>query len=417
MKYAVFVNKGENDFNRIRKRINIGDNIQSMAVKRLFEYAHIAKENIMEIPYFGAEKVMKPCNLIIQGHFSRQTNMAFMHNPYINPIFIGFALMDSILLPEEIEYFKKYEPILCRDEFTQKIFERYQIEAYICGCLTLTLDRRQKEPSNGFYFFVDVKDEFIKKIPEHVKKKAIFLTQNIEIDKADEQTMEYGEKIAYKRVNEYRDSAKMIITSKLHCMCPCVAMGIPTLAVGNNFSYRYSFIDAFVPMLDEKNFEDYGWDSRIGINELEGMKSQLLEIGVSMLAGEPNREKIFKVHEFYLKRKRWNYCKGIKEKISVLFGKKKNPEFILWGASAGGNTVYSCIKELYPESKMIAIVDKYAKGKWEGHFIEEPIATIEKNPDAIVIISTLSGWKEADALLKSMGKKKGIMYDLIHESA
>lgn len=194
MKYAKFVNTQLVDYNALTGMINIGDNIQSYAMDILFRYAGIDKKNILEIPFYGSSKTDEPCYLIAHGHFGRQYDMDFMNNPDICPIFIGFACKDSYFTPEEIAYFKKYEPILCRDEFTKNVLCRYDIEAYISGCLTTTLERRNEEDNRtrDRYYFVDVKDNYLKLIPEQIKENAVFTSQNLYVERMDDSAMKWG---------------------------------------------------------------------------------------------------------------------------------------------------------------------------------------------------------------------------------
>lgn len=416
MKYAKLVNKGKNSFTEIRGRINIGDNIQSMAIDRLFRYAGIPQDDILECSYFDSENISEPCCLIVQGHFSRHYNMGFMKNPNICPIFIGFALMDSYLLGEEADYIRKYEPILCRDEFTKNVLKKYGIKAYISGCLSLTFEKRKNVSlTEGKYYFVDIKEKFLKNLPEKVRDNSIFTSQNIAVNYVNEKVMEEGELLAKKQLAEYYQNAKMIITSKLHCMCPSIGMGIPTIAVNDNFSYRYTFVDAFITGYDERTFEWYNWDKK-EVVDIEDIKYLLLDVGKSMLYNNPDMEKIQRLDAFYSKRKKWNYCSKIKTKLREIFDGIDRPKFILWGAAAGGGTVYSCIKELYPQAELLEIIDSYTEGIWENRLIKKPEEVIKEKLTVKVIVSTLSGKESAISLLESKGFQRNVDYYIIHES-
>lgn len=419
MKYAQFANMKVGEYISTVGIVNMGDNIQSFAIAKVLKEAGIAEKDIIRIPFFG-ERIMvdEPCSLVVQGHFGRQYDMEFMHNPYICPIFIGFALKDSVLLQEEIEYFKKYEPILCRDEFTKNALVHYGVEAYISGCLSAIFPSRNMEDGGkrDKYYFVDVKEKFIDMLPDNIRENAVITSQNIHINNMNDFSIMKEEEKTRERLEEYKRNAKMVITSKLHCMIPCAAMGIPTIAVGDNFSYRYTFADLLIDSYDEERFRNYDWSIPQQKPELETAKQLLLDVGISMIKQEPDMEKILMLDRMYLNRNKWNYCQGIKKQLREAFSGMEVPRYILWGAAAGGYTVYETIKELWRENEMLAIVDSFAKGVFAGQKVQKPNDAIEKYPNATVIISTLSGRKSAEEFLQKMGKKKNIDYFVIHES-
>lgn len=417
MKYAKFVNTKLVDYNVLTEMINMGDSIQSFAIDNLFAYAGVDKKDVVGVPFYGDAVVHEPSHLIVQGHFGRQYDMDFMNNPDIYPIFIGFGLKDSFLLPSEVKYFKKYQPILCRDEFTKNVLRHYDIEAYISGCLTETFAKRKADDNapRDKYYFVDIKEPFLKLIPEEIRKDAVFTSQNLYFDEITNSVAEWAEQKTKERMEEYKTHAKMVITSKLHCMTPCMAMGIPTIAVGNNFSYRYSFIDTFLDSYDERQFKDYDWRIPQSKVDIEVVKKLLLDVGKSMIEQKPDMDKILQLDSLYSKRNKWNYLQGIKKRLREIFKAADVPTFILWGASSGGYAVCEAINELWPDNRMIQIVDSFSTGFFEGKEVQRP-DIIKSHPDIPVIISTLSGRESAEEFLQKMDKKKDQDYFIIHES-
>lgn len=418
MKYAKFVNTKSVDYNVITGMINMGDNIQSFAIDNLFKYAGIESSSIVGVPFYGKPVTSEPCYLIVNGHFGRQYDMDFMENSDIYPIFIGFAIKDSFLLQEEVEYFKKYEPVLCRDEFTKNVLRKYNIDAYMSGCLTETFPQREKEGKSvrDKYYFVDVKEEFQRLIPKEIRQNAVFVSQNIPVDIISDSIMEYGQQSTLERMEEYKANAKMIITSKLHCMIPCTAMGIPTIAVGDNFSYRYSFADTFIDAYDKEQFEKYDWSIPQEKVDMEMVKQLLLDVGKSMIERQPDMDKIRQLDDIYCKRDKWEYFHGIKRQLKEIFRDTNDPKYILWGASSGGYAIHECIMELWPDSELEEIVDSFAEGIFAGKEIKKPKKTIDEHTENIVIVSTLSGQTDAEAYFKEIGKKKNKDYFIIHES-
>ncbi len=417
MKYAKFVNTKPVGYHNIVQMSNMGDSVQAFAVDYLFRYAGVDENDIIGIPYRSAE-VEEPCYLVVQGHFGRQYDMDFMRNDNIRPVFIGFALKDIFLTDEEVSYFKKYEPILCRDELTKNTLTGYGIEAYLAGCLSVCFPKRDRyaDEKRNKYYFVDVKKQFLDLIPENIKRDAVYTSQNLYMDEVSADSMERGDQMAWNLMKEYSDNAKMVITSRLHCMTPCMAMGIPTIAVGNNFSHRYSFVDAFIESYDKEQFARFDWSIPKEKADVEKVKNLLLCAGKSMLAQSPDMDAIRSLDQFYSNRNKWIYCKGIKEELKAIFKGIERPEYILWGASSGGFAVYEAIRDLWPGQEMLAIVDSYAEGIFGGKAIRKPEEALVKNPNAVVIISTMSGLESAEELLQRLDKKRNRDYFVVHEN-
>ena len=132
--------------------INLGDYIQSIValqfLLRIDTYIYREKLHL-----YKGEKLF----LIMNG--------CFMHKPLnwppssdIHPLFISFHItspsVEYLTSDESITYLKKYEPIGCRDEFTENILKSKGINAYFSGCLTLTLNKKN---------FIRKNDQIIKK--------------------------------------------------------------------------------------------------------------------------------------------------------------------------------------------------------------------------------------------------------------
>ncbi|MBW1616959.1 MAG: polysaccharide pyruvyl transferase family protein [Deltaproteobacteria bacterium] len=175
----------------------------------------------------------------MNGWFSDYPTTSFPPSASIAPIFIGFHITNSnnstkyFLLPNGVKYFKQNEPIGCRDKDTMKLLAAKGIKSFYTRCLTLTFPKREIEPKKGKVFIVDAGHI---PIPESLSKQAIKITHSAHSI--------YGHKIrmlmAKKLLATYRDEANLIITTRLHCALPCIAMGIPVIFFGNPNDYRLS---------------------------------------------------------------------------------------------------------------------------------------------------------------------------------
>jgi hypothetical protein len=199
---------------------NIGDDIQSIAIERFLpkiDYL-VNRDNL--------SSVKDVCKLILNGWYMHRVARSIHHNnyPYDFPppdnfetLITSFHLDVAKLLNIDynIDYFKRHEPIGCRDLYTLQLLKDKGIEVFFSGCVTLTLKRSAMERTDEV-FCVDV-DEKYKGI--HLTHK----TREVEYYKRRE--------LANRLLQKYA-RAKKVITSRLHCYLPCIAFGTNVEYVG-----------------------------------------------------------------------------------------------------------------------------------------------------------------------------------------
>lgn len=268
---------------------NVGDNVQSLAAKQFLPQVDqlINREKMGN--YEG-----DPIKIILNGWFTHNTSN-WVPSENIIPLFVSFHINNTaaaaMLSDKGIAYLKKHEPIGCRDQFSVDTLQAKGIAAYFTGCLTLTLDNYKVDDSlrgddiyivdplygyttykkvtrNYKYFLRSIQHGTLFKIfrrQKHVKliidkellKSAIHIEQE---PPAKTYTHEQKFEMADDLLKKYA-KAKLVITSRIHCALPCLAMGTPVIFI-NGFE---SFVDScrFEGILDLFN--------RIDINEKTGV--------------------------------------------------------------------------------------------------------------------------------------------------
>jgi hypothetical protein len=282
MKYGVFTYK-EN-----RKFFNVGDNIQSLAAKQFLPRVdhYINREELAD--YHGG-----PTKVIMNGWFTHNWRN-WIPSDDISPLFVSFHVNNTaaagMLDQRGVAYLKKHEPIGCRDRFTADTLKAKGIDAYFSGCLTLTLDSYKVDDSlrgediyivdplysypswqkvtynfkrflrsiqNGKFFRIGDKARHLSNfIDSDLLRQAEWINQEPPSNKySDSEKFEMAEALLHKYAR-----AKLVITSRIHCALPCLAMGTPVIFV-NGFD---SFVDScrFDGILDLFN--------RIDINAKNG---------------------------------------------------------------------------------------------------------------------------------------------------
>jgi Polysaccharide pyruvyl transferase len=227
---------------------NLGDEIQTIAqlgfISRGADIKAIDRELTHE--YRGTRRV-----LVSNGWFLHNTG-AWPPSRDIDPIFISMHIAKpDLLTPENIAYFQKHEPIGCRDTHTLRLLQNAGIEAYFSGCLTLTLhnpygDEERDIPavicdshlSEGRDYPPSAPRLLKKLVPEEILRKAI----RVEQECSPANLLDYRRKaIMAEGLLDLYARARVVITSRLHCALPCIAMGTPVVFLHRNYDHDTRF--------------------------------------------------------------------------------------------------------------------------------------------------------------------------------
>ncbi len=265
------------------KTNNIGDEIQSLAARQYLPRVDILldRDNLKNV------KNKKKIKLILNGWFNpNQKN--WPPSPDIDPLFISFHIskrsIPAVLSPESLAYFRKHQPIGCRDLFTEKLLKEQNIHAYFSGCLTLTLNQAQEERSDEIIFADLAKEvkgllpkELISRAhrtshwsyPPYAQKISMFLASHANGLRAILRKLKINSltwfllgnlknnKVKFEKAQELLDryaKAKLVITSRLHCALPCLAFNTPVIFISHDI--RDPRFNGFLPYLRNYSLED-----------------------------------------------------------------------------------------------------------------------------------------------------------------
>ncbi len=229
MKYATF---------RYDYSGNLGDEIQSLAASQYLPRIDKKFDRDSLASITEEEEYL----VIMNGWFSHFPDRCFPPSDSIVPVFIGLHITnwndtaEHFLSSECIEYFKRHEPIGCRDKETMQLLASNGIEAFCSKCLTTTFPKREIEPKDGKVFLVDLAGI---PLPEFLHEQAIRVSH----DAADRDGDKLNTLRAEQLLARYRDEARLVLTTRLHCALPCIAMGVPVVYFGNPSDHRVSVLD------------------------------------------------------------------------------------------------------------------------------------------------------------------------------
>lgn len=245
---------------------NLGDHIQSICTERLLP--KIKKR-------FNRDSLGKVADssryiMIMNGWFSHNPQY-FPPSNVILPLFWGFHVTDcneswnQMLSKKCIDYLKFHSPIGCRDVYTQKRLISLGVNSFYSKCLSLTLPTRPTKPKNGWNILVDVPIP----LPGFIEDNAIHVSHRISPDVSERIKFEQAQKL----LELYRDFANLIVTTRLHCALPAIAMGIPVIFLGNPLDYRLSILSDIGVRI--YNFPSNISDKQIFINEIKRLWTEI----------------------------------------------------------------------------------------------------------------------------------------------
>ena len=273
---------------------NLGDFIQSEAVKQYLKNLVVQKLDRDQLHIYNGPNVF----MFMNGWFMEKPNNWPPSNK-INPIFLSFHLNPTakkkMLSETGIKYLKKYQPIGCRDIYTQKILSNSGIDTYFSACLTLTLKREnfvsKKTKRHGILVISPMErlisknfaassfslELVLKKIKTFKKKRQylkamkrlnFFLSKQKEPAYFKSQLLDskkFSQKERSKEaIKQLRDiaKAKLVITSRIHSALPAVAFGTPVLFISDGLEHinqksRLQGMDSFFPILNSKHLNKW----------------------------------------------------------------------------------------------------------------------------------------------------------------
>lgn len=224
MKYGVVVYK---------QTSNVGDDILSYAGLRYLPHVDYIIDR-EELDTFFPNKKEKVSVIMNGWYLTNKFN--WPPSPYINPYIVGihfsgkeiWGIGDEYLDGLGTGYLKKYGPIGCRDEFTHSKLENRGISSYFSGCLTLTIQKFENIKQEDKCILVDVPEVLVQKVRKDIGVNHVeCLSHDIPSDergKAWDIRCKYVEEL----LKKYQ-GARLVITTRLHCALPCLALGTPVI--------------------------------------------------------------------------------------------------------------------------------------------------------------------------------------------
>lgn len=216
---------------------NLGDEIQSIAACRFLPRVDrlVDREALDRDP--GVEVA-----LILNGWFMQRPRHWPPH-PRFAPLTTSFHLdaersrrmpwrrspAELLLRPDGVAFLKRHGPVGARDPATLMMLQASGIDCYHSGCLTLTLERDAGLPRDAGIVTCDLAADTLAALRRRTARP---VTTTTHIDARIEGPV--ARMAAAQALLDLYARAEVVVTARLHCLLPCLAMGTPVLFVTGN---------------------------------------------------------------------------------------------------------------------------------------------------------------------------------------
>lgn len=412
MKYAVLntdtlQNKGNEG------ETNVGAVFMTRAVENIYVNLGIDKNSIREVrtcdlPYYEGELVLLPICIHIPRAY--KDNELFHISSNIIPIFLSISMTEIDLTEDQVSFFKKYEPIGCRDSQTYHTMQKYGINSYLAGCLVATFpNRRETTPKK--ILFSDVPKFVEKYIPDDKKKDISFIKQELLLSElpAGVSPKEYATCI----FNEYQENACLVVSSRFHSAVLALALGIPFILINETYTYRFSWLKGMPNYYTKANVSQIDWEPlpvdfsrtkelilsiaeyRICQKALELQEDGGIFVLPESIANKQKKDFTRDVEELYtlLEDDEWDqtgqidYCEGAISYIDENWEKGTASKYALWGINNNAVLIHQYIQKKYPYAVLSHVYDINNNVVFAGMHAESP-ASMTKSDNEYVIVTT-----------------------------
>jgi hypothetical protein len=208
--------------------VNIGDEIQSLAALRFLPRV----DKLLDRDRPNSWQINEPTRVIMNGWFKRFPEDWPLRNRLVQPLLVSMHLsaehgssLKELLDDKALTFYKENAPVGCRDRTTQALLSSRGVPAYFSGCLTLTLQKRTVGTRDTIVL-VDVPRSMRDYIPLSYRGEVIATTHCTNVKQRFS--------TAASLLDLY-STARLVLTSRLHCAMPCLAFGTPVLLIRDSF--------------------------------------------------------------------------------------------------------------------------------------------------------------------------------------
>lgn len=382
MKYGIIQYDGDHTELFSHTIRNIGDAAQMIAIENIYKQMGIDLKDVIYIDYYdmetySGEYVLVPVNLLITRDPGNKSFLNFSQK--IIPVFLGVSFGNFSLGEQQLEALRNYQPIGCRDQRSMELLRKHGIEAYVNGCLALTLPSRvPSEKGQDKIVFVDVPKGVLQYIPDDIKKDIVFVDQEL-VGSADVFGDKTLKEYTHQIIDYYAREAKMIVTSRFHGAVIAMALGIPLIVTLERYHYRFNWIRKYIPTFyTEDNFSEINWNPET--IDLTDIKKRMLDIAIQRIQEAYKRndliyvqsEAMESIHQADDFEQEVHCYADALSFIDNKWNRTDNFSYAIWGINDNAEQIYQHITNNYPNAQLRHAYDMYRTIDFHGVTTEFP---------------------------------------------
>jgi len=226
---------------------NLGDEIQSLAARQFLPSTDALidrdRPNVLPEDCHGQYKI------IFNGWHTHSPEN-WPPSPDLLPLLVSMHLTDEIgyenkfgLNPREtllkgknLDYLRQHGPVGARDLWTRDLLCSNGVDAYFSGCMTLTLGAEEEFERQDYVCAVDLPDVALGALRKRYKGRLVKTTHEDSTTTSFEGRCERA-----RRLLSIYAHARCVVTTRLHCALPCLALRTPVLLIQTAADhYRFS---------------------------------------------------------------------------------------------------------------------------------------------------------------------------------
>ena len=259
MKYGVIMYKNSE---------NLGDDIQTYAAMQYLPQVDYFIDRESMDTFVPAEPEM--VKVILNGWYLYD-HLAWPPSDFIHPLITSVHFdtkgrlyggrnieQNHVLGYSGADFLREFGPIGCRDYPTYELLQKNNIDSYFSSCLTLTIKPFADVAKTDEILLVDICwDDRLEPVREAIKKAANLPARVMThysprpmLEQMDSKTrMVFVES----RLKAYQ-SARCVVTTRLHCALPCLALGTPVLLIKEDGTQNR--LDTFYPFFEHATLDE-----------------------------------------------------------------------------------------------------------------------------------------------------------------
>jgi hypothetical protein len=216
------------------KTENLGDHVQILSARRVIERLwHEPTTYIDRDDEIASLPTLPPANdplpIVMNGWF-KTNRREWPPHPRLLPAFVAFHIRrhqcPELLAEPALAYYRTHGPVGCRDTHTRDLLREHGIDAHLTHCLTLTNPRRLPTSHEPDQVLVVSRDQrIVERLPGHLKNATFVCHYSGSSD------FHANVASAAALLERYRSTARLIVTTLLHCALPAMAMCIPVVMI------------------------------------------------------------------------------------------------------------------------------------------------------------------------------------------